>query len=132
MPKRPSDKNLTPSQEAERQTWQYRAVAATRGNQTLLGTLLLAVMGKEPKGAPKWGHTAIIKLDGRVVADFQNRRGACYANVEVGTIPEIGSWFNRLADEIKATDEERMAMFGELRKWMAIDERALSQTPRLH
>lgn len=134
MTKLPSDKNLTTRQEAERQTWQYRAVLATRGNQTQLGCLVLAVIGKEPKGPPKYGHTATIKdIDGAAIitADLMNNRGVSYADVVVGTVQQVAGEFNRLADTIKATDEERLDMFNELRKWISVDERALKERPML-
>lgn len=119
---------LTARQEAERLTWQYRAVQATRGNQTMLGTILLAAIGRNAKNPPWFEPGAEIDADGILMANFVGRdRIDNHQLVPVAKLDAVLTEFNHLADAIKATDDERIAMFEALRKWIAKDHRALKE-----
>ena len=109
--------------EVERATWQYRGVKRTRGNQTMMGCLFLAVIGRNAANPP-WVESAITILeDGACLVNFVNRERTEYTNLKFCHVTDLKDQFNRLADEINATDEERVAMFGELRKFIKEDRR---------
>ena len=106
--------------------WQYRAVEALRGNQQAMGAVMIAVLGKAAMHRPpRSGHQAMINAQGIVIAPYENRHGAV-GLARVATVQELRGEFNKLADKLHFTDTERNEMFGELRKWIAFDERAES------
>lgn len=122
---------LTEKQEKERASWQYRAVAATRGNQTRLGCILIAVLQRSADhGYPRFGQHAIITSDGFVMASFQDRSGQMHMGALVCDVDELIQNFRGLADYLDFTREDREAMFGEIRKWIEKDYR--TSPPLLH
>lgn len=128
-----ADERLTELQAAERSTWLYRAVLHTKGNQTLLGCLVLAVMNKNAKNPP-WllPKGMVIAPDGTVwTGCITLEEGVKVERVlSLGNIKEVVGAWRRLADDIKASDAERIAMFDELRKHVMKDHRP--QGSQLH
>jgi len=119
-------KPLTEAQERERLSWQYRVIAETKGNSTMLGCLLLAVMGRNAKSAPAMGENAIITTDGIIVTQFLTKHGRLHKAVPIGRVSEIVTELRQLSDKLKLPDDDRVAMFAEMRKWIARDYRATS------
>jgi hypothetical protein len=110
--------------------WRSRAVMATRGNQTMLGCMVQAVIGVAANNPPTMGITAIIDADGIVRTNLIKRDRATGANVAhvgvpVGSTIQVRDEWRFLADHIKATDAEREEMFDLLRKWAGTDFRAI-------
>ncbi len=112
----------------EKETWAYKAVLALRGNQTIAGCILLSVLGKTPKHPPRIYTTASIDYDGRVWVGMQ-RLNYEKGMVCLGLVGDVRDEFRRLADHLKLNDGERQDMFDELRKWHAIDLRAMTKDP---
>lgn len=119
---RPSDKNLTAEQEAVRQSWQYRAIQATRGNQTKLGALVIAVCGKMTDNPPRITGSAEINEDGWVIAPFHRRDGKIENSI-VGDVNYLTRSFSELADTLRLSDADRIAMFSEVKRWIRKDHR---------
>lgn len=115
---------LTPRQEAERASWQYRAIEATRGNTTRAGAILLAALGKNAKHPPGFGPSCVITPDGVVLSNFVDRHGVMHVGLAVCDVEDLISNFRRLAEHCKFNDEEHEALFSTLRKWVIIDYRA--------
>lgn len=109
---------------AERDSWQYRAVAHTKGNSTALGCLLLAVIGRNAKHPPWFGRSAEITAEGLVVTSFTHRSGRRYEPWVWGSVEELTAAFSRLADELKLNDADRIELFRQVRQWVARDNRA--------
>lgn len=113
---------------SERDTWQYRAVKATRGNQTLIGTILIAVLDKSwTLSGKRFGREAEIGPDGTTYAPYQDANGQLHAQVAICNIQDIIIGFRRLADALKLGDKDRTEMFMMLRRWVARDARILKQ-----
>lgn len=114
----------TPS--AETASWQYKAIVATRGNQTMLGAILLQVIGKQAKNPPRITGTASVDAEGLCWTLLLAQHGTEVAEglVCLGYIGEIVDEFRRLADFLKLDDAERIELFDELRKWVSVDLRA--------
>ncbi len=111
-------------------TWRLRAIAATRGNQTLLGTILIAVLQKSIlHNPPRFGRQCVITRDGQVFAPYQGKDLKFNSAAFVCTADELRDGFRDLADKLKLNDADRAEMFGELRKWVQKDFRA--EAPRL-
>lgn len=112
---------LTPVQ--EQNSWPFKAVLATRGNQTLLGCIVLNLICRPPKSPPMVDSLATVDKEGLCWAFVVNRRGRRTLTC-LGQIGDIRDEFRRLADHLKLDDGERVELFDELRKWVAIDQRA--------
>lgn len=112
---------LTPRQ--EQNSWPFKAVLATRGNQTIVGTIVLALIAKPPKHGPRIETTATIDEAGLTWVGMTNRRGG-YGLACIGHIHDIRDEFRRLADHLKLDDGERIDLFEQLRKWVGVDMRA--------
>lgn len=117
---------LTEEQERQRATWQYRAVEATRGNQSQLGCILLAVLAKAADNPPKITGSATITSDGYVLANFTGRDGIPRHQAFICDVEDLQRNFSGLADHLKLSDADRVAMFGEVKKWIWKDFRANS------
>lgn len=106
--------------------WMSKAIVACRGNQTLQGMIVEAMLGKAPENPPRIVSAAEITKDGLVVAQVQFR-GMADGEYEIAalcTADELVTRFRHLADHCRLTDDERRAMFFELRAWAAKDHRA--------
>lgn len=127
---------LTEAQEKERQSWQYRAIEATRGQQSRLGTLLLAVLGKTVdsglKHPPSFGPSGVITPDSFVLSNFIDRNGTAHVGVVVGSLEDVIDNFRNLADVLKLDDAERVELFAELRMWISADNRPKNLVTTLH
>jgi hypothetical protein len=126
--------------ERQRSQWQFRAVEATKGNQTHIGRILLAALGKEPQNAPRFSlKTGCVILnsamadrlgleEGDILADYQAANDEPYQAMRVCNVAELRENFSRLSDHLKLTTAEREAMFMCLRQWVQKDYTATSST----
>lgn len=110
----------------EQASWQYKAILATRGNQTLLGAILLQLLGKQAKHPPQILSTATVDEQGLAWCKLRKELGGEIAEgiICVGLITDVRDEFRRLADYLKLDDDERIELFNELRMWVEIDLRA--------
>lgn len=106
----------------QRATWQYRAVEATRGNQTRLGCILLAVLDKS-RERPKYGPMAYCTADGLVMSSFVDRHGVSHFHTVVSSMKDYIANFRGLADALKLNDKDRLAMFAKVKQWISVDAR---------
>jgi len=106
--------------------WRYRTIDALRGNQSPLGTVLLAVLGRQQSRLPRLGTQAYIDAAGIVHVDFWDEHGDHKPASPLNSVKELTDSFRYLADELKLSDADREAMFGELRKWIKRDYRIAS------
>lgn len=116
-----SGQPLTPHQ--EQNSWPYKAVLVLRGNQTIAGCILLSIIGRQPKNAPYIDTTATVDENGLTWVGMRRIDGE-YGLCCIGSVIDIRDEFRRLADHLKLDDGERVELFDELRKWVAIDLRA--------
>lgn len=117
---------LTELQERERATWQYRAVALLRGNQTLPGCILLAALGLAASNPPTLGLTAVIDEDGFLYSDFVDRERNVHEALRIGAVEDVVNAFRRVIDELHLNDGEVKELFDTIRKWIERDERAIN------
>lgn len=110
-----------------RDTWKYRVVEATRGNQTALGCIIIAILGKQPANPPRLGTKgATIRKDGFVYCTHQLKTGEIVPNGAVCSVRDLIDNLRGLADHLKLSDAERLELMSETRKWIVRDERATS------
>lgn len=125
---------LTPEQERERASWQYRLIDATQGNRSMMGCLVQAVIGRAASNPPTMGMTGLISVDGFVFTNFLDSKRRLHAAAPeavfpplcIGTIIGVRDELRYLADHCQLTDAEREAFFEEFRKWISHDFRAIT------
>jgi hypothetical protein len=86
-----------------------------------MGPIVEAVMGFKPVLPIVLGLAAVIRHDGIVLAVAYN--GADKREMPLGHIHALRDEFRRLADHCKLNDDERTALFTELKKWVGKDLR---------
>lgn len=118
---------LTEEQERERATWQYRAIAATKGNTSRLGCILLAVLGRNAKHPPWFGANAVITSDGYVLSHFTGKDGVMHYGAFVGSVNDLVKNFRGLAEHLKLSDKEQAEMFVQLQQWIQRDYRIVKE-----
>lgn len=126
---------LSEAQERERASWQYRAILATRGNQSMMGCMLQAIVGIAASNPPTMGLTALISEDGFLFTNFVDRHGRLHAAAPeaafpplcIGEIKAVVGEVRELADRLNFSDADREALFDAFRKWVAVDMRAIAE-----
>lgn len=113
----------TEDQWRARQDWRFRAVTATRGNQTMLGAIVIAVLGMQRDTKPQFGRSANISPEGVVYSEFTARDGTVHPAQVIGTLDYLLREWRNLMDAIKLNDEDRTAMALALRSWINEDQR---------
>lgn len=118
-----------------RQTWQYRALAHAKDVMhavvlSVLGdnwpdaveVLTTMVYGEPPPYQPPFICTsAKIEKNGGIYATYVDRCGRKWYRAFFTSENHCQGTFRRLADELKLTDAERVAMFAAVRKWIVAD-----------
>ena len=107
--------------ETVRPAWHAKAIEATRGNQSQMGALVIAILGKRPKYGPWFGKSATITTDGYLICDFMDRHQAFHMGAFVGSVRDLIVNLRGLADHLQLNDEDRKAMFLAARQWIATD-----------
>jgi hypothetical protein len=110
--------------EKDRASWQYRAVEATRGPETKLGAILLAVLDKQRRTIPQFRGKATITSDGFVMCNFLAKDGGLRLGAFVCDVDDLVRNFRGLADHLKLSDAERKEMFQAVRNWIGTDYRS--------
>ena len=106
--------------------WKLRIIAKTRGNQTMMGAVVLAILGHIPPRGPYYRGLAEISRDGVVWAKLYSRNVLIGRKVPIATITDFTDELRRLADLCKMDDREVADLFEEAKKWIERDHRATS------
>jgi len=106
-------------------SWRYRVLRASIGTTT--GAIVMAILGQRSKLGPAFGLNCDINMHGVIITDVRGPDGKWNWRRAIGTVEAVRDNIRRLADHCKLNDEDRTAMFEELRKWVRKDERALAQ-----
>lgn len=107
--------------------WYARAIRETKGNQTQLGCLVIALGVEEPKNPPRFStRGATILSNGQFIVTGQTRAGNT-GLISLGPVENVVSSLRHLADRLKLTDVERIELFDELRKFASHDHRPEDQ-----
>jgi hypothetical protein len=109
-----------------REGWAYRLIEALRGNQTLMGAMVIAIAGRAPHHPPRILTGAVVSVDGYLMVNFEGRGkpGEALPSV-IGQVEAVRDEFRKVCDKIGLPDEERIKFFDEFRKWIVKDWRIL-------
>lgn len=105
--------------------WKTSCIRATDSNKTLLGCFVLAIFGLQHDiKPPRFGRVAVIDAQGILYSNMQDKDGKIHPNHCLGPVQDVIDNFRGLADHLKLSDADRVALFGELKKWIKHDARA--------
>ena len=111
-------------------SWKQRAIALLHGNQCATGALVVAILGRKVNppcfavASVQGGYPRILK-NGNVKLLFKATLNAPWKFVEE-PVEQFRDRFRHLADALDISDQERIAMFEELKKFIVHDERVVS------
>lgn len=118
-------------------SWKHRAITVTKGNQSRLGCIIIAMIGLMPKHPPRIrpctnlpnGTTIgglLIDRHGMCIVDMELRNGKGFLATTIGDTEEIRDNLRGLADHLKLSDSERLDMFQCFQMFIMRDFRATS------
>lgn len=126
-----AEAQLSTPQEQVRQHWAYRLIQRLRGNQTLMGALVIAIVQKMPSNPPRILTGGLVNKDGILIVSLERRQFPGTAKwVALGPVDGIRDEFRRLMDGMGLSDAEHLAFFDAMRRWIVRDKRA--RAPTLH
>lgn len=109
--------------------WKYRAIQHTKANQTKVGALICAMLGYKLNPPCLGTNGCIILQNGGIMVNGWKRHDDPKSEGEVFIVGQT-SWvrgeFNKIADELKFSDGERVELFTAFQKWILKDWRAKS------
>jgi len=108
---------------ANERPWQDRALERLRGNATIPGAILLAVLGRATT-PPRLGRQAKINHLGIVITSITTKSHGWNANIPICHKDDMIGAFRKLCDVLKFTDADRIELFKELRMWIERDDSA--------
>lgn len=115
-------------QEAVEASWPWRVIETSRANTTMLGTALLAILYPERinLAGPSFGPTAALDAHGQLWTQGVRDARSEPKLLNLGPVSHFIGSLRTLADELKLTDDERIALFTEVKKWIAYDAAAIA------
>lgn len=119
-----------------RRDWRLKLIEATMGNQSLLGCIVLAAIGKEPENPPYFRGKATIAEDGQVYCDFV-AEGAAKGQSIYHTMARVGDDEDFARNLIGLTvhadlnDEERTEFLARVNNWIGTDNRSKARIARV-
>lgn len=129
---------LPPNRDPLVESYKARCIRATKGNQSRLGCLIVALFGLEPKHPPRI-MPCVNRPDGTTIGGMIiNRAGTCIVNMElrngrgylatpIGDTTEMQDNLRGLADHLKLADADREDLFRQLQLFIIKDFRAESR-----
>lgn len=119
--------NMKEAMERYQERWETKVIRHCRGNQTKMGCIIIAIIGRMPQNPPRIGRTGCaILANGQIIADYQAQACAHFLATPICTVKELVDGLRRLCDQLKLGDADRIAMFDLARKWIVKDYRATS------
>lgn len=107
--------------------WKLRLITMTQGNHTLMGAVVLAIIGHVPNKKPYFTGLATIDKMGVVWAKFHPRGYLLPRKTPICRVEDWTDELRRLCDLCKLDDREVNEFFTEAKKWIERDERAVSR-----
>lgn len=108
---------------AARADWRFKLIYATKGNQSLLGCIVLASIKKQPSNPPYFIGTAKISNNGDVLCDFFEKDGMFRKLARVGSDEDLARNILGLAIHCGLTESERVEFLAGVNAWITVDER---------
>lgn len=106
--------------------WKLRLVAATRGNSTMFGAVILAIFNHQPNRRPFIKGLAYIDGQGVIHAKLYSKSLLLGRVVPLFHVKDFNDELARVAEMCKMDTREAAEFLSEARKWIERDLRAKS------
>lgn len=117
--------------DAAQRDWRFKLISATQGNQSLLGCIVLAAIGKEPSNPPYFRGKATIASNGEVFCDFVAKDRTYHHRARVSDDEDLVKNLVGLTVHCGLTDAERVEFLAGVNRWIGTDERPKSRIHRV-
>lgn len=114
-----------------RRDWRLKLIEATRGNQSMLGCIVLAAIGKEPANPPYFRGKATISAVGEVFCDFVSKDRIYNTAAHVSGDEELVRNCVGLTVHCDLDDFERVEFLAKVNDWIGADERSKARISRV-
>lgn len=114
-----------------RADWRFKLIEATRGNQSLLGCIVLVALGKEPSNPPYFRGKSTIANNGDIYCDFVGKDRVYHTMARVGDDEDFARNLLLLTVHCGLTQEERVEFLARVNNWVGKDERDPSRIKRV-
>lgn len=109
-----------------RRDWRIKLIEATRGNQTLMGCIVLQAINKKPGHPPFFTSTARITAQGEVMAHFMGKDGL-HENARVCSDRDLVENCINLCRHCDLNEVERIEFLARINAWIEVDDRSVTQ-----
>lgn len=114
-----------------RRDWRLKLIEATCGNQSMLGCIVLAAIGKEPENPPYFRGKATIAESGDIFCDFVERDRVYHVGARVGDDEDFVRNLVGLTVNCELNDEERVEFLARVNNWIGEDHRSKMRIARV-
>ena len=108
---------------ARRVDFRFRLIEATQGNQSLLGAVVLAAIGKTPANPPYLSGRATITSDGLLMCDFTSKDGVFHPGALVGDDEDFARNLLGLCNHCQLNNDEKIEFLARVNHWIEFDHR---------
>lgn len=113
-----------------RADWRFKLIEAAQGNQSMLGCIVLAAIGKKPSNPPFFHGKAIITEAGEVLCDFVERDRVYHRKARVSDDEDLVRNLVSLTVHCGLTDTERVEFLARVNAWIGEDHRSATRIKR--
>jgi hypothetical protein len=118
-------------QPTPRRDYRLKLIEATRGNQSMLGCIVLAAIGKEPENPPYFRGKAEITDRGDVLCDFVEKDGTYHAKARISDDEDLARNLVMLTVHADLNEQERTEFLARVNNWIVVDGRSKSRIMRV-
>lgn len=117
-------------QPERRRDWRLKLIEATKGNQSLMGCIVLAAIGKGEDRTPGFRGKAVITNRNEVLCDFVDSKGY-HVKARISDDEDLVRNIVGLAYHCDLNDEERTEFLARVNAWIWLDERPKTRIERV-
>ncbi len=103
--------------------YRFRLIEATQGNQTRLGAVVLAAIGRRPDNPPYLSGRATITSDGLLMCDFTSKDGVFHPGALVGDDEDFARNLLGLCNHCQLSNDEKTEFLARVNHWIEFDHR---------
>lgn len=114
-----------------RRDYRLKLIECTKGNQSQLGCIVLAAIGREPENPPYFRGKANIASNGDVFCDFVSRDGIYHAGARIGDDEDFTRNLVTLTVVADLNEDERTQFLALVNNWIDKDERSKARIAKV-
>jgi hypothetical protein len=102
-------------------TWQDRALAATHGNQSKFGCMIMAALDRTPDEPPRFVGKPTITSDGFMMCAFVNRAGEHHHGAFAGAVADYRSNVAGLMAHLDLNAADKADYLKTMQAWSGVE-----------